>query len=207
MSSVAEVLAARRPRRKAVRLVLDGQSHAELALAQNELRNLKLRERVEGKDETLASEIPGLERKIQELEAELITNAPIFEFQAIGRRELDQIRNDHPPTEDQWELYRERVKVNPLVQPPSFNPEGLAPALLAASALEPSMTLDEAQALWDSLSDGEAAQLYEAAWSVNMEAASVPLSGSGTGGTATSGDNSITRRVAESLGLPSQDGS
>jgi len=207
VSSVAEVLAARKPRKKSVRLVLDGQSHAELELARNELKNLRLRERVDGKDETLASQIPGLERKIQELEADLITNAPLFTFQAIGRRKLDEIRSEHPPTEEQWDLYRERSKVNPMVNAPSFDPQGLAPKLLAASALDPPMSIEEASELWDSLSDGESAQLYEAAWSVNMEAASVPLSASDIAAIGSSGGNSITQRVAESLGLPSQDGS
>lgn len=200
MSKVADLLAARRPRTRVIRLALDGELTAELERSRIDLRDLQHRERLERKDETLASQIPAAERRVQEIEASVIAASVEFTFKAIGRRKLDGLKADHPPTADQWERYREQATVNPLIDAPTFDPTGLAPFLIAAAAADPKMDAEEARALWDDLSDGEAALVYDAAWSVNMEAASVPLSATATDETGTSAVTSTMQRVAESLG-------
>jgi len=202
MSKVSDLLAARKPRSKTVRLVLDGGSTVALDLLKNELSNLKLQERVNGRDETLGSQIPLKERQILELEAEIMKSAVEFTFHAIGRGRLEELKAKFPPTAEQWDVYREQAAANPLMAAvPRFDPEGMAAEFLAACAVDPVMTVEEAGALWDGLSDGEAAQLWEAAWTVNAEAATVPLSATGIDGTGSSDARSTTRRVVESLGL------
>jgi len=201
VSKVSEILSGRKPRTKTVRLVLNGDSQHELELAKNELRNLKLQERIDGKDETLSSKIPTKERQILELEATVVANAVEFTFQAVGRATLERLKALCAPSEAQWLRYREQAKANPSTNPPMFDWESLAPLLIAASATEPTMSEEEALALWDGLSDGESAQLYEAAWGVSNEAASVPLVATGIGGIGSSDESSTTQQVKESLGL------
>jgi hypothetical protein len=121
-----------------------------------------------------------------------------FLFRAISRAELDTLRAKFPPTEDQWTRYREGARVNPFLSPPEFDPVGLAPVLLAATAAEPSMTVAEAELLWASLSDGECARLYEAALAVCMEAPLAPLPASAIGPTDGTGPPSTTQPNTES---------
>lgn len=201
--TVADVLAARSPRTTKVRLILDGVSSAELEALKNDLSNLRLQERVSGANETLASQIPLAERRIAEAEAELIKNTVEFTFAAIGRGALDTIKAKYPPSPKQWELFHEQSAANPLpggVSPPTFDGEAMAAEFLSAAAVDPEMTVEEAEALWDALSDGEAAVLWNAAWSVNMEAATVPLSVAASERTGSSEETLGTRRVMESLG-------
>ena len=103
-----------------------------------------------------------------------------FMFQAISRAELEGLKAKFPPTEDQWSRYREAVRANPFLSPPEFDPVAMAPILLAACAVDPQMTADEAQRLWDTVSDGEAARLFEAALAVCAEAPLAPLPEPGT---------------------------
>ena len=202
MSKIGDLLKSRKPRRKTIRLVFDGPGTVELERLRLELRNRKLKEKLSGKSETLGSELPALERRIQELEASIISNASEFTFEAIGRRRLQEFKEAHPPSAAQWLEYKELVEANPYnpPNPPKFDDKAIMVPLIAESAVDPAMTLEEAEELWDTLSDGEAAQIQEAVWTVNQEAATVPLSGSGIGGTAPFGDNSITQLVAESRG-------
>ena len=204
MSKIADLLAARKPRTRFIRLVLDGDSTVELQRLQAQLSVLRANRSED--QEPLNSPIPALERKIQELEASVLEEAVEFTFRAIGRGDLEAIRIKYPPTEEQWRIYKERAEVNPFVPAPTFDPDGIAPELIAASAADPEMSVDEALALWDTLSDGEAAQLYEAAYEVNMEATTVPLSATGIGETENSEANSATRSIKESLGLSTPDG-
>ncbi len=206
MGKVSEILAKRKPRTKSIRLILDGDATDELERARAELNEAKRldKETEEKGSGTLAtgSLTPDAERQFKEIEAGILEDATVFTFKAIGRKKLEKIRGEHPPTPEQWEIYRERSKANPLVQPPTFDPDGIAPELIEAALVDPELTLEEATELWDELSDGEAAQIYDAAWEVSMEAATIPLSATGIGGIGDSDANSIMRQVMESL-IPS----
>ena len=204
MSKVGDILSGRTPRTKSIRLILDGKSTDELEAARAELRTAKQldKEAEEKGSETLstASLVPDAERRYKEIEAKILDDSTVFHFKAIGRKKLAKIRAEHPPSEEQWATYRERAKANPLVQPPTFDSDGIAPELIEAALVDPKLTLEEATELWDELSDGEAAQLYDAAWEVCMEAASIPLSATAISGIGDSDANSIMQRVMESLG-------
>jgi hypothetical protein len=202
VGKVSEILAGRKPRVKSIRLILDGTAENELERVRTELSNAKRLDKEAEGMETLssASLVPDAEERYKEIEAGILEGAVVFTFKAVGRKTLETIRAEHPPTEDQWEIYRERSKANPLVQPPTFDPDGIAPQLIQAALVDPELSLEEATQLWDELSDGEAAQIYDAAWEVSMEAASIPLSATGIGGIGDSDASSIMRQVMESLG-------
>lgn len=210
MSKVAEILAGRKPRQKTIRLILDGATTDELERARTELRDARRldKEAEEKGSETLstASLVPDAERTYKEIEAKVLDESAVFHFKAISRKKLAKIRAEWPPTEEQWEIYRERAKANPLVQPPSFDSDGIAPQLIEAAMVDPNLTLEEATELWNELSDGEAAQIYDAAWEVSMEAASIPLSATAISGIGDSDASLIMQQVMESLGPSLRDG-
>lgn len=171
MSSVADILAARKPRQQRVRFLFDGDLAAELDRTRQALRSALVDQSALASDE-----VSTLRQKLSDLESAADAATVEFVFAAIGRARLDELKAQNPPTEEMWARYRERVKANPLMTPPEFDPEAMAPALIAASCVDPSMTVDEAQKLWDELSDGEAARLFEAAWNVNSQGSDRPLS-------------------------------
>lgn len=121
-----------------------------------------------------------------------------FTFRALSRSELDGLKAKFPASDEQWDRFQRTVRLNPFAQAPEYDPMAFAPDLLAACAVDPPLTSTEAALLWDTLSDGEAARLYEAALAVCMEAPLAPLSGAGTGGTPTSGVPSTTSVNGES---------
>ncbi|MDP9144531.1 MAG: hypothetical protein M3N43_07520 [Actinomycetota bacterium] len=205
MTSVSDILARRRPLEKRVRLLLDGTANAELEDLRRQIKVTKTREAVNSPG--LATKVPELERRLTELALQAEEASAEFTFQAISRAALEELKRKHPPTAGQWERYREQVRANMFVQAPDFDWSGLAPALLAACATQPTMTVDEAARLWDELSDGEAAQLFEAAWSVNEQTSSRPFSGTDTAMTPNSGPDSTTPQSEESPSLSLAEGS
>jgi hypothetical protein len=57
-----------------------------------------------------------------------------------------------------------------------WNPETLGPALVAASAIDPVMTVEQVGELFEHLNSKQREELLGAAWLVNGEATSVPFS-------------------------------
>lgn len=94
-----------------------------------------------------------------------------FVFQALGRTELEDLMAEHKPTRAQQDALRATLKEQGL--PPTerlaYNSETFPPALLAAAAVSPTMTLEEAGQLWNhpDVSRGEAGALLGAAFQVN----------------------------------------
>jgi len=175
MASVTEVLAARKPRRVSVGLLLDGELAHELAEARRLLAD------TDRLDESLASPAAVLEARVRELEAQATAAQTVFTIKAVGRARMAEIKLAHPPSETQLQRWEQQAEHNPLAPPPEFDYVAAMPVLLSESLLEPTATPDEAEALWDTLSDGEAAKLAAVLWDVNMEASSVPLSAGSTG--------------------------
>lgn len=203
--NVADILAKRRPLERRVRLLLDGSVNAELEDLRREIRQQKTREVLN--PQGLATTVPELERRLNELTLKADEAAAIFTFRAIARVQLEELKRTYPPTEDQWERYREQVKANIFSQAPEFDWTELAPALISACCVDPAMNAQDAANLWDQLSDGEAAELFAAAWSVNAQTTSRPFYGTGTVTTPTSGPDSTTAQNGESPSPFSVDGS
>jgi seryl-tRNA synthetase len=210
LSDVASIIARRKPRRTTIRLLLDGELDTRLEQLRTQIRRAKQREAAD--PQGLASTVPQLEAELARLTVEADEATTEFTFQAIPRTALEDLRRNHPPTEEQWQRYKESVNEMPVLvamqqSPPEFDWLSMAPALLAACAVEPKMTRDEAQMLWDELSDAEAAQLFNAAWGVNEQAATRPFSGTDTATTPNFGPDSTTPQNGESPSLSLAEGS
>lgn len=203
LSEIGSILARRKPRRATVRLLLDGELSQRIERLRSDIVRAKRREVVN--PQGLASPAAQLEAELAELMVQADEAATEFVFQAISRAALEELKRAHPPSEEQWARYRESVEDLPVIvaiqaKPPPYDWMGMAPALLAACAVSPKMNVDEAQLLWDQLSDGEAAQLFDAAWEVNQTAATRPFSGTDTVTTPNFGPDSTT---PQSEGFPS----
>lgn len=83
-------------------------------------------------------------------------------FRAVGRKAYDQLVRDHPPTEEQL-----AEKRDPGTPTPAWNLDTFPVALIAASCVEPAMTVEEAQTIWDEWNGGEIADLWMAALRAN----------------------------------------
>lgn len=90
-------------------------------------------------------------------------------FTAISSHDLDKLQSKYPPTSEQ--------RVRGL----QFNPETFAPALVAACAKDPEMTLEDAKEIWtsDAWSTGELNFLFDTCSQLCMEGLDVPFSGKG----------------------------
>lgn len=159
--NVTELLAKRRPPQVTVQIVFDGALQDEMTAVQEQIR------KAEADSQGLRSEAPKLQEQLTALQARVEEAAVPFTFQAIPRSELEALKAAHPPTVEQWTRFKEESAGQSIfAQPPQFDWVGFAPGLIASSCINPQMSVEEAQRLWDELSDGEAATLFEAAWRV-----------------------------------------
>ncbi|MFJ5294546.1 hypothetical protein [Streptomyces sp. NPDC088348] len=79
--------------------------------------------------------------------------AIVLRFMALPRPAFEELKRAHPPTEEQAE------------EGMSFNPEALGPDLISAASMD-GMTPQDAAGYLTTWADGEANQLFSAAWDV-----------------------------------------
>ena len=179
--TIEEIRRLKRPNERSVSLVLDPEVSRNL----KELERSYLREKRIDDRENRNPKAPAIAKAIEQLKdsAEEIT----FTFRDIGRKRFDAMIDEHPPTKEEKE------------QNFQFHPDTFAPALLAATAVEPTMTPAEAQAIYDEWGQGEVNALFMTAIAACTERASIPFSKSGTDEILDSLSSSITPQVVESL--------
>lgn len=170
MSQVRDLLGRYQPRRRVVSIVFDAETQRQLTDARRKLKQAEI-----GLDGLGDTELAAMRESVSTLEAAATVGTVQFTFEGIGRAELDRLKAKYPPTPEQWEAYRHRAGSNPLYGAPEFNPDALAPALIARCCVDPAMSDEEAGELWDRLTDGDAAVLYQAALAVNMEGSNRPF--------------------------------
>lgn len=99
-------------------------------------------------------------------------------FRELPRPEYDALLTNHQPTTEQDKDHRERFGV-----PAPYNMESFPPALIAACALEPQMTEEQAVELYARWPFAELRRLWETALLVNAKARNVTSLGKGWSGT------------------------
>ncbi len=91
-------------------------------------------------------------------------------FRSIGRKKYEALVDAHPPTDqDNIESMAENG------QPAPYNGDTFGPALVAASAVEPEITLEEARGFWDDWNPSEVIDLFTGALICNTFRRSVSL--------------------------------
>lgn len=156
---ITEILAAKRPNTRSTRILLEPDLRLRLDEAERSLP------RVRRDDEKLnrRPEAPVLEAEIEELQKAIDAASVPFTFQALPRRDFLKLVDECPPRPDDTEDGFD------------FNPEELGPRLIAASALEPTMTVAQAEEIWNGWEDAVVTDLFALAFRVNKEVREVPF--------------------------------
>ncbi|WP_137991269.1 hypothetical protein [Streptomyces vilmorinianum] len=157
MPDIKDVLKRAKPKEHTIRLCLAGDVAAEVDRLEAELAGLSNWQPQSMADQNpgvaVAERIAAARERMREAEVE-------FTFRALGAKRWSDLVAQHPgkTPEEAWDA------------------DTLAPALVAASAVDPAMTAEDVEALFESLNVGQRQQLIEAAWQVNGEATSIPFS-------------------------------
>ena len=205
---VGDLLARYKPAEQSVTILLDGSLAAHIEAVQTAIREAR-------RSETgLKSALPGLEAELERLTLEADTATVTFTMHAMPGGLYDEMKTRHPPTPAQWEKYKEQARALPMfgAYAPEYDPEGLAPELIAASVAlidgDPvDWSADDGRELWATLHDGARADLLQAAHEVNGRRSARPLSSSDTVTTSSIAQDLTTPAPVESLSLSLAEGS
>lgn len=136
----------KQPTTRTVYICNDSDISEQFETAQQTFAFTQLMVGAEGTEEQQA-ELVAAKAKMEQLQAAALENSTKFVFRSIGRVPYDDLVNAHPPTDEQQEIARKEGGADVDL---SWNAETFPPALLAASIVEPKMTPEEIQEIWDS---------------------------------------------------------
>lgn len=154
MTDLAELRDKFKPREKVVTLMMGGDLLAEHEELSKRLRRL-LNSPTD--DDSEAREVAARVRAIEE---DLDSSALAFRLRGIGRNAFRRLIAEHPPGDGQGGM---------------FDPDSMAPHLIAACSVDPKMTADEVRDLADVLTDGQYESLWNAAFDCCREVSGVPF--------------------------------
>jgi len=135
------------------RLVNDGELLGQIDAARETLRLAKLAE--ESNPGGLASEVPKLQQEILDLSERAANEAVLFTVRALTGEAFDEIKRQHPPSEEQLERYKQQAQVIPWAEMPEMNPDTMAPDLLVACLIEPDWSPEQIRSYYAELSKGQ----------------------------------------------------
>lgn len=108
----------------------------------------------------------------------------VITLRSIGRKAYEAIVDANQPTNAQKErAAKEAKEMGARPQPLPYNPDTFAPALIAATVIEPPMTPEDVQEIMDDWNQPEIIQLFTAAMEV-CQSSRVGHLGKGSGRTA-----------------------
>lgn len=163
VASLADVVASHRQVQRTVRIPM----RADLVDEISTLEARMMRERQIDLRENRDPVAPQLAAQIREMEDELAASEVAFTFRSIGRRPHAKLVADNPPTDEQK---KEAVAGDYVL---NYNPDAFPPALLAASCVTPTGSVEHWAAIWESWSDGQVSQLWQACMATQAGAADV----------------------------------
>ena len=168
--TMSSIIRDKKPNTKTVDIVLDSDLANEIQLKEQEKAQMQSR-----RGRSLADGIGPLETELDALYEKAAEAVVTFIFRDPGRKPFDELAIAHPPTVEQ----KKRVADlgGGILE---FNIDTFPPALLALTAWEPKMTLQQAETIFDEWGSGDAETLFAAALLVCKERTSIPLSENGT---------------------------
>lgn len=175
---MVDLFAAKTAPRRSVSLVLDQQLLADYEAAKNAADTAQ-RAADLSNDAAVHARAREAVATARRLAEQVEATRQTFVFEGIGRRQFNELLESAPPKEEDIE----------------FDPDIFIPALLAAGCVEPGLTLEQAQRIYDEWTDAEVTALFLAAFGANRTARDIPFINAGTDTTQDSGSNSITAPV------------
>ncbi len=151
---------ATRPR-KTVPVCFDRALLSELEEAEGRLRELK-----EPGMLGQAEEVSALQGRVDQLRAEAKEKSRSIVFEGMGRKAWSDLLAEHPP------LAEHKLRFGKLLD---HNPETFPAAAMAASCVEPGLTLEQAQWICDELPLGIVAKVWGGCLSVNVQGGRDPF--------------------------------
>lgn len=124
--------------------------------------------------------------RLRDLEAEIERSALVVRLRALGTRQWSDLLAEHPPKKDQAQLGAQ------------WNPETWEPAAVAACAVEPTITDEQATRMRDAIPPGEWRALVLAVLELHGERVVPPKSLLLSALALASGDSSTTPPIVES---------
>lgn len=110
------------------------------------------------------------QKEMDSLKKDMEGNVAVFKIQGLGRRRYSDMQEDpkFQPTPEQKRLARERHGTDQNI---TWNTDTFPPVLIHACLIEPKMTLEEVQEMWDSdeWTTAELLNLLQAAIDVNEQ--------------------------------------
>jgi hypothetical protein len=161
-----EIAARRKPRETTTWVVLD---HDLVVRHEQVERDLRLA-RLTDERENRIPQAPKLQAELDELEQDIHEAAVPFRFRAMPRKAYRELIEAHPDPagEKRW------------------NDETFPPALIAACAVDPEMTLEQATTVYEKWDENQASTLFATAYIVNEGETKVPLAATSPGAPADS---------------------
>lgn len=188
MADIKAVLAKAQPRQETVRLCLRGDLIHDHRQLQDELAEAERLDAMSNEPD-LAPEVA---QKIVDLEVQIRAEEVEFTFQSIGRRAWSDLMAQYPPSKAEQRIGAE------------FN-EDFISAAVAASCVEPQMSLDDARLLEEAVTVGQWAELWQACVLANGGSGSVGESKAASRVLANSSRSASSAIGTESLAASSSD--
>ncbi len=159
--SISEIRSLKKPNTRSVTLLVD----TEIAKKVSELEKLIRTEERKDKKENRTPVAPRLKKDLEILREEAANYEAEFTFQDIGRQRLDKLISEHRPTDA-------LIEAEPNAE---WDPDTFSPTLISECAIEPLISLEDAEAIWNEWSQAETQTLFLAALGVCLERASIPF--------------------------------
>lgn len=208
--SMADILATRQPNRRSADILLRPDLRQELERLEKEYQ-LAVAKRDSKRTRVLSDSTQGhiarLEEQISDLYDEIADNTVTFVFQDIGNKAWDAALNmpEHRPTPEQiaqWKELGMEEKMGKL----AYNTETFTAWVISATAVDPTISLEEANEIVNTWSEGDVEALFFAAVAACKEKTSIPFGSSAFGKTTGSDSKSAIAAMPESLIPNSSDG-
>lgn len=147
-----------------------GRRVAQARIADPTAEQGQLEARVDTADE---AELKPLRDAVEKAEKAVRDSSRTFAFRSIGRLAYQELRDRHPPQEQD----HEDVKAQGIGQRAAYHAETFAPALIQAASLDPVLTGEDIAEIFDgdAWNESEITQLYMAALEVNTQRRVVEL--------------------------------
>jgi hypothetical protein len=119
---------------------------------------------------------------VADLDAKTAEATVHFELAALPRSEFNALKAECPPIEEDTDMDIEKF----------------GPLLLAAASVDPELSVEESQQIFEDWPEAEVVQLFNGAYRLNMEVRGIPLAASGLKPTVSSDSKSNTADQEES---------
>ena len=159
----ADLLERWKPRKAIVELILDDDLVLDHDRAVDELRTA----RANGHK---PAAVKAIEKRVAELEAAVRDATRTLHFQAMRGADYRELLKAHPPTDAQVAEFRKGLPEELKYLRPEYNDDTFPDALVAASCIDPRLTVEEVTQLRQKLNAGEWGALRLTAVSVNTTA-------------------------------------